>query len=156
MGLPPSLVYQSGNENRQPPRRGFRNLFAEQDTPDAGRRGKETCRHGGKYLYQPKVEPPEIIVVAADIPSVSAVNLLKGRGSMLLIGKQKIRQLMVDMAAALTAVPPDHQNCLCPILPDKVPPAGADGRKLSPAKGTGMGRSPAPQIKRLFSPSSIL
>ena len=155
MGLPPVLVYQPVNEPGKPSRRGFRNLFAEQDAPCAGQRRKQLCGHRQEYSHQPQIEPPELVVIAANRPSVFVVDLLEGRGDMLLIGQQEVRQLMVDMPAALTAIPMDHQYRRFPIVPDEMPPAGADGVKPPPVEGTGVRRGSAPHIKRSFSPSSI-
>ena len=91
MGLPPVLVYQPVNELGQPPRRGIRDILSEQNAPDTGRRGKELYRHREKYLHQPKIESPEIIVVTADIPTPSLADLFKGQSSVLLVGQQEIR-----------------------------------------------------------------
>lgn len=156
MGLPPVPVYQPANEPGKPPRRGFRNLFSEQDAPETGQRGKQLCGHRQEYPHEPQIEPPEIIVVTADIPPVSAVNLLEGCGGVPLVRQEKIRQLVVDMSAAFTTKAADHQDRPCPVVLDKVPPAGADGVEPALADRAEARRSSAPHIKRLLPPSSIL
>lgn len=155
MGLPPILVYQPVNEPGKPSRRGFWDLFSEQDAPCAGQRRKQLRGHRQEYPHQPQIESPEIIVVTADIPPVAQIDPFKGRSGVLLVGQQHIRQFVVDVPAAFTAKATDHQDRPCPVILDKVPPAGADGVKPPPAEGTGVRRGSAPHIKRSFSPSSI-
>jgi len=72
------------------------------------------------------MESPNFVVITADIPVITTVNLLNGSRDMLFIGKKYIRQLVVDAAAFFTAKTADHQGCLIPVLSDKSAPACSD------------------------------